>query len=294
MNDFDDRTNLWDYRDNSAPNRSSGDSSYQSRRGQDTARAYAAYDEDDHGRRDHRRYHQSQNQSQGQFYPEQQTRAGSFRGQQSRNWRDNSYPENTSRQGRYGAARRGSEWNRDEDRQSEEYYRMINQGSGASQDRSSGKWPSELGYPPARETHSPYGFGNYSQNNRQSNRDDYDREDRGFFERAGDEFLSWFGDRDATRRRELDHRGRGPKAYVRSDERIREDVNERLTEDVWVDASEIEVSVAEGEVTLSGTVDSRRTKRRAEDCADSVTGVKHVQNNLRYTSGVISPALDGS
>lgn len=69
-------------------------------------------------------------------------------------------------------------------------------------------------------------------------------------------------------------------------------MNDRLTEDVWIDASEIEVSVADGEVTLSGTVEDRRSKRRAEDVADDVTGVKHVQNNLRYSSGVVSPKLD--
>src|SRR3546814_13288594 len=100
--------------------------------------------------------------------------------------------------------------------------------------------------------------------------------------------MSWFGDRDARHRREQDHRGRGPKNYVRSDERIREDVNDRLTEDVWLDASEIDVAVESGEVTLSGTVVDRRAKRRAEDCVDAISGVKHVQNNLRYTSGVVS------
>src|SRR3546814_10676980 len=75
-----------------------------------------------------------------------------------------------------------------------------------------------------------------------SRRASYDDEDRGFFERAGDEVMSWFGDRDARHRREQDHRGRGPKNYVRSDESIREDVNDRLTEDVWLDASEIDRS----------------------------------------------------
>lgn len=104
--------------------------------------------------------------------------------------------------------------------------------------------------------------------------------------------MSWFGDRDARRRREQDHRGRGPKNYARSDERIREDVNDRLTEDVWLNASEIDVAVEQGEVTLSGTVEDRRAKRRAEDCVDTISGVKHVQNNLRYTSGVVSPKLD--
>jgi CBS domain-containing protein len=78
-----------------------------------------------------------------------------------------------------------------------------------------------------------------------------------------------------------DHRGRGPKGYQRSDDRIREDVNERLTDDVMIDASEIEVAVQNREVTLTGTVRNRDEKRRAEDVAESVPGVTHVQNNLR-------------
>lgn len=78
-------------------------------------------------------------------------------------------------------------------------------------------------------------------------------------------------------------RGRGPRGYKRLDTRIEEDVNDRLTEDPWLDASEIEVSVSNGEVTLGGFVSSRQDKRRAEDCADGVSGVLHVQNNLRMT-----------
>lgn len=78
-----------------------------------------------------------------------------------------------------------------------------------------------------------------------------------------------------------EHRGRGPKGYRRADERIREDVNDRLTDDSWLDAREIDVQVADGEVTLSGTVDSRRAKRRAEDIVERVAGVSDVQNNLR-------------
>jgi osmotically-inducible protein OsmY len=109
--------------------------------------------------------------------------------------------------------------------------------------------------------------------------------DRGFWDRASDEVSSWFGDDDAERRRREDqrgeHRGRGPKGYTRSDERIREDVSDRLSDDPFVDASDIEVSVSGCEVTLSGTVDNREAKRRAEDVAERVSGVKHVQNNLR-------------
>ena len=96
---------------------------------------------------------------------------------------------------------------------------------------------------------------------------------------------SWFGDEDAERRRRMDqqreHRGRGPKNYRRSDERIKEDVNDRLSDDYYVDASEVEVLVSNTEVTLTGTVNSRADKRRAEDIAESVSGVTNVENRLR-------------
>lgn len=119
---------------------------------------------------------------------------------------------------------------------------------------------------------------------REPRRHGYGPDDRrGFLDRAGDEVASWFGDDDARRRRDRDedHRGRGPRNYSRSDERILEDVNDRLTDDRHLDASDIEVSVVAGEVTLNGTVTERLAKRHAEDLAESVSGVKHVQNNLR-------------
>ncbi|WP_204985738.1 BON domain-containing protein [Microvirga pakistanensis] len=92
------------------------------------------------------------------------------------------------------------------------------------------------------------------------------------------------GGRDRDRDLSGPHRGRGPKGYTRSDERIHEDVCERLTEDRFIDASNVEVTVKDGEVTLSGTVASRGLKRRAEDLAELASGVRHVQNNLRVES----------
>lgn len=81
------------------------------------------------------------------------------------------------------------------------------------------------------------------------------------------------------------HRGKGPKGYTRSDDRIREDLSDRLADDDLIDASEITVSVAKGEVTLDGTVGSRQERRAAEDCAEGCSGVTHVQNNLRVRDG---------
>jgi hypothetical protein len=78
--------------------------------------------------------------------------------------------------------------------------------------------------------------------------------------------------------------GRGPKGYRRSDDRIREDVCEALTFDPFVDATEIEVMVAEGAVTLSGSVNDRNQKRRAEETVENVSGVRDVHNNVRSKS----------
>jgi hypothetical protein len=144
---------------------------------------------------------------------------------------------------------------------------------------------------------------------------------RGRFERSGEEVRSWFssddprvrrgnderddrfpygGDRDRSwrdqgdgsyehdagrwrggARAQEDYRGRGPKDYRRSDERIREEVSDRLTDDSHVDASDITVQVTDGEVTLTGTVATREQKRRAEDLIERTSGVRDVTNRLR-------------
>jgi hypothetical protein len=86
--------------------------------------------------------------------------------------------------------------------------------------------------------------------------------------------------------------GRGPKGYTRSDDRIREDVSDRLEQHGEIDASEIEVRVSMGEVTLEGIVEDRRTKRMAEDLVENCPGVKQVHNRLRVQGG--SSAQAGS
>jgi osmotically-inducible protein OsmY len=137
-------------------------------------------------------------------------------------------------------------------------------------------------------TFRPPDYGrDFQTNQRRTHQGEGEAGDRDWLDRASDEVSSWFGDEQAERRRRMDKmrdrnfRGRGPKGYRRSDERIREDVNDRLTDHAYLDASDIEVSVKEGEVTLSGKVFDRTDKRLAEDVAESVTGVKNVQNNLR-------------
>jgi hypothetical protein len=78
----------------------------------------------------------------------------------------------------------------------------------------------------------------------------------------------------------INHSGKGPKNWQRSDERIHDDVCLMLTRHPEIDASEIEVTVKNGEVTLKGHVESRMHKRLAEDIADLSLGVHDVHNRL--------------
>ena len=75
--------------------------------------------------------------------------------------------------------------------------------------------------------------------------------------------------------------GRGPRGYRRTDDRIREDVNDRLTWHGYIDATDIHVEVNDGIVTLSGEVNSRREKRMAEDAVENISGVDDVNNQLK-------------
>lgn len=209
--------------------------------------------------------------------------------------------------------------------------------------------------------------GAYGYTEREQGRGRGERDDRGFFDRAGDEVRSWFGDDEAQRRRMRDeaeygygrprsgdwwqgrrpesrgddrrwggygsgytreeadrdwarqyggegygresqgqryggqgsgydmwapwamggpHAGRGPRGYQRSDERIKEDICERMSQHGQLDASDIEVRVVNAEVTIEGSVNDRQAKRLAEDIAEAVIGVREVHNQVRVTQGM--------
>ena len=105
-----------------------------------------------------------------------------------------------------------------------------------------------------------------------------EHEQHGRFERLGHSI-----DEDPSRRR----MGRGPKGYRRSDERVHEDLCERIARS-GVNADEVEVRVENGEVTLSGTVASRQEKRYLEDLCEDVFGVNDVHNQIRVSRGETS------
>jgi CBS domain-containing protein len=80
-------------------------------------------------------------------------------------------------------------------------------------------------------------------------------------------------------------RNRGPKGWQRSDERIHEDVCERLMGESGVDPSDVSVRVEGGLVTLTGTVPSRQMKYRIEELADRCPGVNEIDNRIRVNRG---------
>lgn len=77
------------------------------------------------------------------------------------------------------------------------------------------------------------------------------------------------------------HVGRGPRGYQRSDERIMEDIAERLMREDSVDVRDVELHVSGGHVTLEGTVPERRMRYAIEDIAAECAGVRDVDNRIR-------------
>jgi hypothetical protein len=76
------------------------------------------------------------------------------------------------------------------------------------------------------------------------------------------------------------HKGHGPRDYHRADPRIEEDINDQLTLNDAIDAREVHVSVHDGQVVLTGVVESRADKKLAETIADCVAGTVDVENRL--------------
>ena len=130
----------------------------------------------------------------------------------------------------------------------------------------------------------PYGSARGNRDFNRVNDDDRETErgrygDREFYRREGDyESRSDPYSNDWT---QGPYSGVGPRGYRRADDRIRDDVNDRLMWHGYVDATDIQVDVSDGVVTLSGTVNTRRVKRMAEDAAESVAGVEDVNNQIQ-------------
>ncbi|SOY67435.1 conserved hypothetical protein; putative phospholipid-binding: alpha/beta predicted fold BON domain [Cupriavidus taiwanensis] len=73
----------------------------------------------------------------------------------------------------------------------------------------------------------------------------------------------------------------GPKNYRRGDDRIHDEVCDRLAHAHELDVSEVTVRVQDGLVTLEGHVGDRRSKYDIEEIAERVFGVQDVINHIR-------------
>ena len=112
--------------------------------------------------------------------------------------------------------------------------------------------------------------------------------------RSGEDFAGHQHDSHSSRGvSDASHRGRGPRDYVRPDDRIADDIIDRLTDAPHIDASEILVMVEGGEVTLTGNVPERQMKRDAENLAAEASGVRDVHNRIRVDDGSASAGRPG-
>lgn len=231
--------------------------------------------------------------------------------------------------GSYGNASFGNDYNRqDWNRRNENREGWNNDQDWNRRQQSSGNWGNDYGRQDwgrgqvntgGFDSDRNYGNSNYGSNygnvsndynndwSRNRNRSQYDRDHRrddneNWWERTKDKVSGWFSDDDDADRRDrsrnygVSHRGKGPSDYRRSEDRIREDICDRLTDDDRVDASNISVQIDNDAVILSGTVNSREEKRRAEDLVESISGVRNVENRLRvgHTGGLMGHDYTGN
>jgi osmotically-inducible protein OsmY len=87
------------------------------------------------------------------------------------------------------------------------------------------------------------------------------------------------------------HRGKGPKGFTRSDERLKEHVNELLMEHAEIDATHVEVEVHSGVVSVAGTVEDRQQRRAIEDLIEGIFGVTEVQISIKLANRASSRLL---
>lgn len=89
------------------------------------------------------------------------------------------------------------------------------------------------------------------------------------------------------------HSGKGPKGYVRSEQRIKEEASEILTHDYDLDASDIEIEIKDRCLILRGEVNSRHDKRLAEYLVEDISGIEDVDNQLRIKKNQVEGWIPG-
>jgi osmotically-inducible protein OsmY len=278
-------------------------------------------DERDERSRDRERYRsQSRRDFQPGNYGFQESGYGGQQGQYGQSqYGQGQYGQNQYGQGEYGGGSgqySGFERSRDRDRWGEqrEYW-----GDQSRSDSSSGYYrPGSSGMSGYGGAQGGYGSSSYGQ---RSSRSDWEPRERvggesrwGEEQRWSGESQGFYGDRDREGWRGTSRFGggyaergrerpgffqrlfkRGPKGYQRSDERLREDISERLMYAMEIDSSEVTVNVSDGRVTLDGTVPDRYMKHAIEDLVDECPGVQDIDNRVRVQrEGASTSSLSGS
>ena len=252
-------------------------------------RGWLDYDRDDYGGPDDR-----QGREQQQRYAQERHERSHF----SPDW------------SREGAQPRHSDepyYSRNRDRDSDEYSRSSRERSGGWRPADRNEWEQRSRESIPREQRElaersergdyydpdwPYDRGERgrqaerSRGQQRSGGRDEDSHYRGWYSRSGGPF-AYPGGQGYVFAESLTlhgpYAGRGPKGYKRSDQQIVEEACQRLERDGEVDATDIEVSAEDGIIRLRGTVPDRQTKRRAEECVESIYGARDVMNELRVS-----------
>ncbi|PLP99863.1 RNA-binding protein [Cupriavidus pauculus] len=151
----------------------------------------------------------------------------------------------------------------------------------------------ELGYSPSgRESGGRWRDGQREGQHEDWREHDENREDEhgalyNLGHRIGQAVSDWFGPGAMEKRA-------GPRGYTRTDDRIRDEICERLTFTTGIDVREVSVDVDKGKVTLGGTVHTRGQKYDIEDLADNTFGVIEVENNIRVQRQDVDAAVTGA
>lgn len=232
------------------------------------------------------------NRARGHNYGRQGNQGGMFQGNQRHDYNPGGYGQVGNTGGGYGSWDSYGSSGQD---MGSSYNSRSNMGYGqqGGYGNTSGNYGQQGNYGHQRYQGSSQYISDSDRFNRNRRHDDDN--DNSWWDRAKNEVKGWFSDdddRSGNRRMASgdhgndyrsrgEHFGKGPRGYQRSEDRIREDVCERLAYDSHLDASDIEVKVEGHEVVLTGTVRSRAEKRHAEDLVESIMGVHNVENRIR-------------
>ena len=77
------------------------------------------------------------------------------------------------------------------------------------------------------------------------------------------------------------HKGAAPKSEKIENDPVAAAVHEALTEEPWLDATDISIAVSGGVVTLTGSVPNEDGVSRAAKTVAEVNGVTEVKNELK-------------